>query len=84
VPELVHTADHADSQAEPRFRTPHLRAFLVAPAAIVVAFVVGAGSIAGILLFALAAIMLATSAVGFCPLYNLLHLNTRGRTPLPH
>jgi hypothetical protein len=61
-----------------------LRALLVAPAAIVVAFVVGAGSIAGILLFALAAIMLATSAVGFCPLYNLLHLNTRGRTPLPH
>jgi uncharacterized membrane protein YdbT with pleckstrin-like domain len=61
-----------------------LRAFLVAPAAIVVAFVVVAGSIAGILLFALAAIMLATSAVGFCPLYKLLHLNTRGRTPLPH
>lgn len=61
-----------------------LRAFLVAPAAIVVAFVVGAGSIAGILLFALAAIMLVTSAVGFCPLYKLLHLNTRGRTPLPH
>ena len=61
-----------------------LRAFLVAPAAIVVAFVVGAGSIAGIVLFALAAIMLATSAVGFCPLYKLLHLNTRGRTPLPH
>ena len=51
-----------------------LRAFLVAPAAIVVAFLVGAGSIAGILLFALAAIMLATSAVGFCPLYKLLHL----------
>src|SRR6266540_1708513 len=42
-----------------------LRTFLVAPAAIVVAFVVGAGSIAGIVLFALAAIMLATSAVGF-------------------
>ena len=61
-----------------------LRAFLVAPAAIVVAFLVGAGSIVGILLFAFAAIMLATSAVGFCPLYKLLHLNTGGRTPLPH
>jgi hypothetical protein len=61
-----------------------LRTFLVAPAAIVVAFVVGAGSIAGIVLFALAAIMLATSAIGFCPLYKLLHLDTRGRTPLPH
>ena len=61
-----------------------LRAFLVAPAAIVVAFLVGAGSIVGILLFALAAIMLATSAVGFCPLYRLLHIDTRGRTLLPH
>jgi len=28
--------------------------------------------------------MLATSAVGFCPLYTLFHLDTRGRTPLPH
>ena len=61
-----------------------LRALVVAPVAIVLAIVVGAGSLGGILLFALAAIMLATSAVGFCPLYALLHLNTRGRTPLPH
>ena len=29
-------------------------------------------------LVAPAAIMLATSAVGFCPLYALLHINTRG------
>jgi Inner membrane protein YgaP-like, transmembrane domain len=61
-----------------------LRTFLMAPAAIIVAIVVGAGSIAGILLLALAAIMLATSATGFCPLYKLLHINTRGDTPLPH
>jgi hypothetical protein len=61
-----------------------LRALVVAPVAIVLAIIIGAGSIGGILLFALAAIMLATSAVGFCPLYALLHLNTRGRTPLPH
>ena len=61
-----------------------LRAFLVAPAAIVLAFVVGAGSIGGIVLFALAAIALATSAIGFCPLYKLLHIDTRGRTLLPH
>jgi Protein of unknown function (DUF2892) len=61
-----------------------LRSFLIAPVAIVLAVVVGAGSIGGILLFALAAIMLGTSAVGFCPLYTLLHLDTRGRTPLPH
>jgi hypothetical protein len=61
-----------------------LRSFIVAPIAIVVAVLIGAGSIGGIVLFALAAIMLATSAVGFCPLYTLFHLNTRGRTPLPH
>ena len=61
-----------------------LRAFLVAPLAIILAFVVGAGSILGIVLFAVAAIMLATAAVGSCPLYTLLHLNTRGRKPLPH
>jgi Protein of unknown function (DUF2892) len=61
-----------------------LRAFVVAPVAIVLAFVVGAGSIGGSVLFALAAIMLATSAVGFCPLYRLFRIDTRGRTPLPH
>jgi hypothetical protein len=61
-----------------------LRSFLIAPVAIILAEVVGAGSIGGILLFALAAIMLGTSAVGFCPLYTLFHLGTRGRTPLPH
>ena len=61
-----------------------LRSFLIAPVAIVLAIIVGAGSIVGILLFALAAIMLATSAVGFCPLYRLLHIDTRGHTPLPH
>jgi hypothetical protein len=61
-----------------------LRSFVVAPVAIVTAVLVGAGSIGGLVLFALAAIMLATSAVGFCPLYALFHLDTRGRTPLPH
>jgi hypothetical protein len=61
-----------------------LRSFLIAPLAIVLAIIVGAGSIVGILLFVLAAIMLATSAVGFCPLYRLLHIDTRGRTALPH
>lgn len=54
-----------------------LRSFVVAPVAIVVAIVVGAGSVAGIVLLALAAVMLATSAVGFCPLYRLVGLDTR-------
>ena len=61
-----------------------LRTVVVAPAAIVIAVLIGAGSIAGIVLFAVAAIMLATSAIGFCPLYTLLHIDTRGHKPLPH
>jgi hypothetical protein len=52
------------------------RTFVVTPVAIIAAVLVGAGSIGGIVLFALAAIMLATSAVGFCPLYTLLHIRT--------
>jgi len=61
-----------------------LRSFLVAPAAIVSAFVVGAGSAGGIVLFALAVVMLATSSVGFCPLYRLLHIDSRRHALLPH
>jgi hypothetical protein len=61
-----------------------LRSFVIAPVASILAVVIGVGSIGGGVLFALAAIMLATSAVGFCPLYTLFHLDTRGRTPLPH
>jgi hypothetical protein len=61
-----------------------LRSFLIAPAAVAVAVAVGGGSIAGIVLVVVAAMMLATSAIGFCPLYRLLRLNTRGRMPLPH
>ncbi len=55
-----------------------LRVFVVTPVAVVAAFVAGAGSIAGILLFAVAAVMLATSAAGFCPLYKLLRIDTCG------
>ena len=61
-----------------------LRGFLVAPLAIIIAFVIGIGSVTGILLVIVAAIMLATSAVGFCPLYVLLHFDSRGHRPLPH
>lgn len=61
-----------------------LRTFVVAPVAIVIALVVGAGSVGGIVLLVFAALMLATSAVGFCPLYRLLHLDGRGRPLLPH
>ena len=61
-----------------------LRAFVLAPLLVIAALFVGAGTILGVVLLVLAAVMLATAAVGFCPLYSLLHLNTRGQQPLPH
>jgi hypothetical protein len=61
-----------------------LRAFVVAPLLVIAALFVGAGTILGVVLLLLAAVMLATAAVGFCPLYALFHLNTRGQQPLPH
>jgi Protein of unknown function (DUF2892) len=57
-----------------------VRTFVVAPVAIVVAVVVGVGSVAGIVLLVLAGVMLATSAVGFCPLYKALKIDTRSRS----
>lgn len=65
-----------------------LRAFVVAPAAIIAAFALGTSSIGGIVLFAVAGIALVTGAAGRCPNYVLFGIDTRGRghvrTPLPH
>jgi hypothetical protein len=57
---------------------------LVGLAAIVVAVAIDAGSAAAIVLFVVAAVLLATSAAGFCPLYRLIRFDSRGRRPLPH
>jgi hypothetical protein len=61
-----------------------LRAFLIAPAAVVIGIVAGPASVAAIVLYAVGAIMLATATVGFCPIYALLRLDGRGRRLLPH
>lgn len=53
-----------------------LRAFIVVPAAIVVAFVLGATTLVGIILFVVAGIMLVTAATGYCPTYTLLGIST--------
>lgn len=50
---------------------------VIAIAAVVGAFAVGASSVLGIILFVVAAIMLVTAAVGFCPLYRLFGLSTK-------
>jgi hypothetical protein len=59
-----------------------LRAFAVAPLATAAALAVGAWSAGALVLLALAGLSLATSAVGFCPLYVPFGIDTRGRTPL--
>ena len=57
-----------------------VRAFLLAPAAIVAALAIGASSIGGIVLFALAGVFLATSATGRCPSYVPFGIDTHART----
>ena len=65
-----------------------LRAFVVAPAAIVAAFAVGATSIGGIVLLVVAGVALVTGATGICPSYIPFGIDThrRGhrRAPLAH
>lgn len=38
----------------------------------------GSGSVAGVVLLAVAAIMFVTGVVGFCPLYKIFRINTAG------
>lgn len=57
-----------------------LRAFVVAPVAIVVAILVGPASIGGIVAWVVAGIMLATSAVGYYPLWTVFHVNTLSKS----
>ena len=45
------------------------------------AFLVGIGSLLGIVLLVLVVLLAGTAAVGFCPLYRLLGLSTRSSAP---
>ena len=49
---------------------------VVGVVALVVAVVVGMGSVGGILLVVVGGILVVTAAVGFCPLYRILGLST--------
>lgn len=49
---------------------------VLAVVAAVVAFSVGASSALGIVLLVVAAVLLVTAAVGFCPLYRLIGMST--------
>ena len=49
---------------------------IVGAIALIVAVVVGMGSVGGILLVVVGGILVVTAAVGFCPLYRILGLST--------
>lgn len=53
-----------------------VRAVILAPLALIAAYFVGWTSVAGIVLVVVAALMLLTAAVGFCPLYAVVGLRT--------
>lgn len=53
-----------------------LRLFLVAPALVVIAIVMGPGGLVPIVLYVVAAVMVGTSLVGSCPLYTLVGVQT--------
>ena len=56
-----------------------IRAVVVAPVLLVVAYLVGFATIVGVIATVLAVVMLGTAAVGFCPLYVPFHLRTDHR-----
>ncbi len=61
-----------------------VRGLIVGPGAIIAAVLIGAGSVLGIILIAIGVAMLVTAAVGTCPLYSVLGVDThrRGRNAL--
>lgn len=61
-----------------------LRGYAAAPVLLVVALLVGVGTVTGLVLLALAVVLAATATVGFCPLYAAIHISTRSSKPLPH
>jgi hypothetical protein len=55
-----------------------IRGLVVAPLLLVAAWLFGFATIGGVISIVLAAVMVGTAAVGFCPVYQLLHVNTAG------
>jgi hypothetical protein len=58
---------------------------VLAVVAAIVGVSVGAGSVLGLILLVVAAVLLVTAAVGFCPLYRLVGLSTaKAKQPVTH
>jgi hypothetical protein len=58
-----------------------LRAFVAAPVLVLLGVVLGPTAVVSWVFYLLAAVMLGTAAVGFCPLYAPFGLSTCRRTP---
>ncbi len=56
---------------------------VVAIMALILAFAVGIGTVAGVILALVALVMAVTAAVGFCALYKLLGISTERQTVPP-
>jgi hypothetical protein len=50
---------------------------IVGVAALIAAFVIGIGSVGGIILAVVGVVMIVTAAIGFCPIYRVFGLSTR-------
>lgn len=59
--------------------TDRIVRIVIAALLIVGAWMAGFGTIGGIILLVLAVVLLATSAIGFCPLYLPFGFSTRSR-----
>ncbi|MGC9155233.1 MAG: YgaP family membrane protein [Ferrimicrobium sp.] len=57
--------------------TDRIIRIVIAAAAIVLAFIVGASSAWGIVLFIVAAVMVVTGSTSYCPLYSMAKISTR-------
>jgi len=57
-------------------KEPVIRAAIVAPALLLLAVIVGLGSVVGAVAAVLAGVMLTIAALGFCPLYVPFHVRT--------
>lgn len=58
--------------------TDRIIRLVIAAGALVGAIALGLGSAVGVVLILVAVVMVATAVVGFCPLYRLFGISTRG------
>lgn len=81
APVATHLEDDSSMRKNINTLDRRLRALLIAPVAVVIGILVGPGSLGSILLYALAAVMLTTGALGYCPLCSVFGLGAHRQQP---